>query len=243
MALIDLERRVVEVCFGPAPGAEQVAPLGDARVWHIYREAIRKRLRSEIDVAFKRTRKAAGERAFARAFEHFLSHDPPRVRFFHAVAGCFADSAQRFFAAEPDVAAHVADLCAYEAALWAVSDLPDEAPQGLDEFAFDRRPVLAPALRLLRLEHDVLDERAAAARAELYLCVHRRADDKQARTHRLNAVSFALMQRFVAGEQSVAQAVQEVAAERAMAVDEAFLDGLCAVLADFIERGVILGAR
>jgi hypothetical protein len=246
MALIDLQRQVVEVCLGPEPSAEQLASLGDARIWRIYRDAIRKRLHGELEVAFKRTRAAAGEAAFERAFEHFLRCDPPRARFFHAVVGCFADSAVPFLSAEPGVPARVADLCAYEAALWAVSDLPDRTPEAVAEFGFDKQPVLASALRLLCLRSEVLSEDAsqsATEPAQHFLCVHRRPEDKKARTHRLNAVGYDLMQRFVQGEQTVAQAVEAVATARSIAVDEPFLDGLCTMLADFIDRGVILGGR
>lgn len=245
MALVDLEREVVELCFGPEPSAEQCRRIGDERIWRIYRESIRNRLRSELKFALKRTHAEAGE-AFERAFAQFLQEAPPRTRYFHAVVGCFADSARAFFAREPGVPAHLADLCAYEAALWAVSDLPDASPSGLDEFSFDREPVLAPALALLALGHAVHaapDVNGDYARGEVYLCVHRRADEKKARTWSVNAVTFDLMGHFQRGGQSVTTALQQVAAQRAIALDEPFIDGLCTVLSDFIERGVILGVR
>jgi hypothetical protein len=246
MALIDLQRAAVAACLGPEPSAEQLAPLGDARIWRIYRDAIRKRLRGELNVAFPRTRAAAGEQAFGHAFEHFLTSEPPRVRYFHAVAGSFAESAVLFFASQSEVPAHVPDLCAYEATLWTVADLPDQAPPGLSEFAFEARPVLAPALRLLALRYPVHVEPASESwgePGEHHLCVHRRPEERQARTIRLNAVGYDLLQRFAGGEQTVAEAIQQVAGQRSLHVDERFLDGLCAMLADLIDRGVIVGAR
>jgi hypothetical protein len=245
MALIDLQRRAVEVCFGPEPQPEQLAALGDARVWRIYREAVRKRLRSELHFALKRTRAATGEAAFEAAYAAFLAGAPPRTRFFHAVVAAFAEHAAPRFAADASVPAYAADLCAYEAALWTVSDLPDLDAAAPAEFAFDREPVLAPALRLIALRHPVHEapvEGAYAAR-EVWLCVHRRPEEKKARTWTCNAVAFELLQRFTRGGETVAQAVQQVAARRAIAVDQAFVDGLCTVLADFIDRGVILGGR
>jgi hypothetical protein len=245
MALIDVQRSVVSACFGPEPRAEELAALGDARIWRIYRDSIRNRLRGELKVAFKRTY-AAAEASFERAFAEFLSGAPPRTRYFHAVVGCFAESAVAFFARDPEAPAFTADLCAYEAALWTVSDLPDAAPEASAEFAFDRRPLLAPALRFLTLGHTVHEPPAVdngyAAR-EVYLCVHRRPEEKKARTWAMNAVTSDLMQRFASSDETVAEAVQQVAHKRGIAVDEAFIDGLCTVLADFIDRGVILGAR
>lgn len=245
MALVDLEREVVELCFGPEPSAEQCRRLGDERIWRIYRESIRNRLRSELKFALKRTHAAAGE-AFERAFAQFLQDAPPRTRYFHAVVGDFAQSACAFFAREPGMPVYLADLCAYEAALWAVSDLPDAVPAGLDQFAFDREPVLAPALALLALGHAVHaapDAHGNYARGDVYLCVHRRAADKKARTWSVNAVTYDLMQRFRRGGENVTTALQHVAAQRAITIDEPFVDGLCTVLSDFIERGVILGVR
>jgi hypothetical protein len=245
MALVDLEREVVELCFGPEPSAEQCRRLGDERIWRIYRDSIRNRLRSELKFALKRTHAAAGA-AFERAFAQFLQEAPPRTRYFHGVVGCFAESARAFFTREPGVPAYLADLCAYEAALWAVSDLPDAAPAGLDEFAFDREPVLAPALELLALGHAVHaapDAHGNYAHGDVYLCVHRRAEEKKARTWSVNAVTFDLMHRFRRGGESVTTALQQVAAQRGIALDEPFIDGLCTVLSDFIERGVILGVR
>src|SRR5262249_38719562 len=153
---------------------------------------------------------------------------PPRTRFFHAVVASFAESAAPYFAQRTDLPAHLADLCRYEAALWTVSDLPDDAPIGLAEFAFDRELVLSPALRLLALEHAVHAETDAGggyARGAVYLCVHRKPDERKARTWTLNAVTHDLMQRLGAGGESVAQALQQVAARRAIAVDEKFVDG------------------
>lgn len=246
MALIDLQRSVVEVCFGLEPRAEQLAALGNERIFRIYRDAIRKRLRAELGVAFKRTFATAGEAAVERAFAHFLDDSPPRTRFFHAVVGSFAQSAVPFFEREPGLPSHVADLCAYEAALWAVADLPDSLSEQVLEFGFDKQAVLAPALRLLALRHAVHvtpEPELGYAPGAYYLCVHRRPEEKRARPWTLNAVSFELMQRFVTDGTTVAEAVQQVAALRGIAVDQNFLDGLCTVLADFIERGVILGGR
>jgi hypothetical protein len=245
MSLIDLQRDAVELCCGPEPTPAQLATLGDERIWRLYRELIRKRLRGELKLALRRTHAAAGEAAFERAFEHHLRRDPPRTRFFHAVVAEFARSAAPFFREDPALAPYLGDLCEYEAALWAVADLPDASAEPLAEFAFDKRPVLAPALRLLALRHAVFEPRADGGyrQGEFYLCIHRRPEDKRARPWTLNAVTFALMQRFATGAPTVSEAVQQVAAERAIALDSKFVDGLCTVLADFIDRGIILGAR
>jgi hypothetical protein len=246
MSLVDLQRAAVELCCGPEPSSERLAALGDERIWRLYRELIRKRLLGELRIALPRTHEAAGSETFARAFDHHMQSDSPRTRFFHAVVGAFADSAAPLFRADPALPPQLGDLCAYEAALWTVSDLDDRVPPNVAEFAFDRPPLLAPALRLLALRFAVHAPPAPSGYepSEFYLCIHRRPEEKQAKTWTLNALTFALMRRFESEPLlRVDEAVQRIAAERGIAVDEAFLDRLCTVLADFIERGILLGSR
>jgi hypothetical protein len=246
MSLIDVQRRAVELCCGPEPSSAQFAALGDERIWRLYRELIRKRLLGELRIALPRTHAAAGAEAFERAFDHHMQQNPPRTRFFHAVVGAFADSAAPLFRADPTLPPQLGDLCEYEAALWAVSDLDDRVTLPVVEFAFDRPPLLSPALRLLALRFAVHAPPLAGCYepGEFYLCLHRRAEERQAKTWTLNAVTFALMRRWQSEPLlRVDEAVQRVATERGIAVDETFLDRLCTVLADFIERGILLGSR
>ena len=245
MALVDLERAVVALCFGPMPSEEQLAAVGEPRVWGVYRRLVRSRFREEHKRAFKRTYALLGREAFEDVLVHHLAHDPPRTRYFHAIAAELARSAVPYLRARADVPAYAADLLAYEAALWTVSDLPDWLAEAPSEVGFDKRPVLAPALRLLALDHPVHDARAEALYAPkpTYLCVHRRPQDKRARTWVVNAMSHALLLRFSRGDETIADSVRHVASARGAAVDTRFVDGLSSVLATAIERGVLLGGR
>jgi hypothetical protein len=75
------------------------------------------------------------------------------------------------------------------------------------------------------------------------LCVYRRPEDKAARTFVLNPTLHALMVALEPGELTLTQAVQRVAQARKLRVDQPFIDGLCTVLADFSERGLLLGSK
>lgn len=242
----EIERAAARVCFGVEPSGEDLRLLGDERIWRIYRDMVRKRLREECGLGLKRTAEAAGE-AFDRAFVAHLAEDPPRTRFFREIVTSFAASAVPRFRADASLPAYVADLCVWEAALWEVGDLDDRASAVTPvEFAFDRVPVLAPALRLLQLDHAVHEKPAAGggyAARPTYLCLHRRTEERSARTWTLDAVTHALLVRFERGAETVTDAIQHVARDRGVAVDQRFVDGLCTVLADFLERGVLLGSR
>jgi hypothetical protein len=244
VALVDLQRQIVANCLGPEPAGEQLAALGDARVWGLYRRMIRNRIRTELKAAFRRTHAALGRDAFERLFESYLCEHPPRTRFFYAIPGELAEHMVPRLRADASVPPYAADLLAYEAALRCVADLPDRVAPPPQEFAFDKRPVLAPALRLLALEHAVhkpTGPDGGYERTPALLCVYRRAEDKKARIWSLNPVMFALMERFAAQREPVQVSIQHVASERQIALDATFVDKLCTVLADFIERGVILG--
>jgi hypothetical protein len=245
MSLWQLQRAVLELGFGPEPSAADYAALGDARVWAIYRELIRKRLRGELEYALPRTRAAAGDGNFELAFEHFLRSEPPRTRYFHAVVGSFAASAIPWLRASSHVPAHAADLCEYEAALWTVADLAERPdPPAPGEFEFERVPVMSNTLRLLHLRCPVHTEAAGDELdrpGDFYLCVYRRRDAARASHFVLNEMGFALMERFIRGTETVSETIRQLASERDVVVDAAFLDGLCSMLADFLERGIILG--
>lgn len=246
MALLDAERAAVSVCFGREPSQADLELLGDRRIWLIYREMVRNRLRGELRSALKRTLEAAGEERIDQAFELHLAQEPPRTRYFHSVVLAFAGVCERLWRADGEVPGYLADLVAYEAALWAVSDLPDSDGTTTVDFDFDKVAVVSPALRLLRVEyavHNPADESGGYAAGVHHLCLHRAAAARQASTWSLNAVTFDIMKRLVDQGQTVVEAVKATATDRQFAVDETFLDGLTTVLADFIDRGVILGSR
>jgi hypothetical protein len=246
VSLIELQRELLQLCCGPAPTEAQLARVGDPRVFGLYRELIRNRLRGELKHALKRTHAAVGAAAFERAFERHMLLDPPRTRFFHALVSAFEKSAVPVFESDPSVPAYVGDLCRYESALWTVGDLPDVAPEVAGEFAFDKVPVLSPALRLLALRHAVHQKPAddgGYAAGEFYVCIHRRPEESKPKIWALNALAFELLRQLATASQPAASAIQQVAAARGIAMDEKFVDGLCTVLADAIERGIVLGAR
>jgi hypothetical protein len=238
------------VCFQAQPSEALLAELGDRRGWLLYRELVRDRLRKELHFALPRTRRAAGEAAFERVFEQHLDRDPPRTRFFREVVLEFVKSAVPAFRADAALPPWLADLALYEGARWEVSDLDarlDESAGAVQEFAFERAPVLSPALRLLALAHPVHEAPQAKGRYEArasYVCVHRSADADKPRTWTLNHSTYALLSMWQADPAlSVTAGVHALSRERGTVVDATFVDGLCGVLAEFIEAGILLGSR
>lgn len=246
MSLRDQQRAATALCMGGEPTGAQLAELGDARIWSLYREMVQNRLRSELKIALRRSCEALGEPAFGRVFAAWLEQAPPRSRPFHGIVGDFAAFAVDRVRADQALVAWAADLIAYEAALWAVSDLDDRVPAAIAELSFDAPPFFAPARLLLSLRHAVHEpagEDGSYKQADVHLCVYRSAQDKASRTFVLNPTLHALMVALEAGELTLTEAVQRVATERKLRVDATFIDGLCTVLADFTERGLLLGSK
>lgn len=252
MSLLDAQRHATALCLGEAPSEGALAQLGDARIWRLYRDMVRNRLRGELRFALRRSHGALGEALFNRTVDHVLASAPPKSRPFHGIVADFAASALPFVrelaerGPEAGVPAYVPDLIAYETALWVVSDLEDRIEGVPAELSFDAPPFFTPARRLLVLQHAVNETVQADGgyrKGDVFLCIYRRPEDIAARTFVLNATMHALMCEIEGGSATLTEAVQRVARARKLHVDAAFIDGLCTVLADFTERGLLLGSR
>lgn len=246
MSLAEVEQAIQRVCIAPTPSAEDLSLLGDSDVWLVYRSMVRRRLRGEVRRVFARTLDAVGEAAFDSAFDAVLAARPPNTRFFYRVPLWFAEAAAQYFESAPGAPAHASDLLRYEATRWEVSDLPGHLEAAPADFAFDAVPVLNPALRLLTLEHAVqrkLEADGAYPPGRQHLVIVRAGDDTAVKTWTVNAVTFDLLLLLGQRPVAVTEALASVAKQRGVALDAGFVDALCTVLADFIERGVILGSR
>jgi hypothetical protein len=234
MALIDLERALVAVCFREQAPPEALAALGGEAAWLVYREMVRDRIWRELRVALPRTCALLPAAELERAFAWHLEHEPPRTRFFRELVSSFVHSAVPLWAAEP----LARDLARYELALWEVGDLEAVPDEPVHEFAFDRVPVLSRALRCLQVNYAVHTPGMPAG--EHFLCVQRAADSERPRTWTLTSSTYALLRRLMREDEPVTESVRHLAAER---VDAAYVDALCETLAQFLELGILLGSR
>lgn len=245
MALIDVERAVLSVCFAAEPPAACLKLLGEPERWLLYRELTRDRLWREIGVALPRTAAAVGEPVMQRAFVAHLDRDPPRTRYFREIVGAFADSTRRRWERSGETPSFAVDLLRYEAALWDVADLEARAAEPVREFAFDRVPVLTPALRLLELEHAVHTSggRDGYPRGRYYLAVQRDAEQSRPRTWSFNQTTHVLLADFARGEITATESVQRVATALGRQLTPQFVERLCESLAQWIEVGILVGSR
>jgi hypothetical protein len=241
MALIDVQRAVLSVCFEAQAPEAALAALGDRKVWLLYRELTRDRLWREIEFALPRTCAALERATLQRTFVQHLDRDPPRTRFFQGIVRSFADSALRSWQNEPGIPEHVHDLLRYELALWEVSDLEATLPPELIEFAFDRVPVVSSALSLLQVQHAV--HLPHCTKGEFWLCIQRGSNEARPQTWKFNRTTFALLEDFQRGDATASDSVQRVARRLGAKVTPQYIERLCETLAQWIEVGILLGSR
>jgi hypothetical protein len=237
----ELALQATRLCLGPEPSEAQLRELGDPRIWRLYRELIRGRLKGEARAALPRSLELMGEASFERAFERWLLSAPPRSRAFYGVAIELAEH----LCADTELPELVRDALRYESTQRLVANLEERVAVQVGELELDAIPVLNPTLRLLALSHALHEPQQAEGsyrRAPTRLLLHRRLEETRVRTTVLTAVTFALFERFLAQQETILDAVRAVAIERKLRVDDAFLDGLCTVLADLHESGALLGS-
>jgi hypothetical protein len=230
------------VCFGAEPSEADLELLGSRERWMIYRDLVRNRLNKVIGVALARTKSTIGEDAFGRAVDEWLNTGSPKTRYLRYVPSELAEFAIPIW--QRTEAPWVADLAGYEITAWEVRHAPRN-PIPSAEFAFDRRPVLATGVKVLRLAYAVQNEPSANTGYEpdpTILCLYR---DKNHRTipRKLNPLAADLLEAWRAADQTVADSIQQVAATHRTQIGPDFIEKLSTLIADLIQRGILLGGH
>jgi hypothetical protein len=239
MGLVDVQRELVRLCFAAQPGAFEGAGL------LVYRDLVRERMLAQLRVALPRTCALLPEGRLERAFELHLAHEPPRTRFFRELVGCFVASALPLWRADAGLHPACCDMLRYELALWELLDceeLTGEPVQACTEFSFDKLPVASAALRLLAVSYAVHLPGEPQSSTQ-FLCLHRPSDGERPVTYTLTKVTHAFLQQLMRGEETLTQTVKRLASQAGATIDAAYLDALCETLAQFLERGILLGSR
>ena len=238
--LADHIRAMQRVCFAREPSEADLEVLGSRERWLVYRDLVRHRLRHVVGVAMSRTRGVVGDDAFSRTVDEWLATGGPATRFFrHIPRDMFEFAVKEWRGREP---AWLADLARYEITSWDVRYAPPSRTDA-GEFAFDRVPVLSPAVSVLRIHHAVHKTPTPADGYEpepTLLCVYR------GKNHRpvpwtLNALAADLVEAWARGDRTVTESVHAVAAAHNTEIGPVFVEKLSTMIADFLTRGILVG--
>ena len=240
--LADHAEAIQRVCFGAEPSEADLELLGSRERWLVYRDLVRHRLNHVIGVALARTKNAIGEDAFNGAVDEWFNTGGPTTRYLRYVPSELAEFAIPIW--QSTEAPWIADLAGYEITAWEVRHGPPN-PTPSHEFAFDRKPVLATAVTVLRLAYPVHIQPTPDAGYEpdpTILCLYRDKNHK-AVPRKLNPLAADLLDAWRAGDQTVAESVQQVATAHNTEIGPGFIEKLSTLISDLIERGVLLGGR
>lgn len=246
-SVADAERALVRLCCDTKmPHLESIGLDEEhAKIWGIYRHMVRSRFMEEGRASLRRTLKAVGDDAFEAMFERFLAAAPPRSRAFFDVVPELAAFASDYWRDNADVPAWAADLATYEGARVRVADMVSRRERSLAEFEFDRVPELHDAMLLLSLSHRVHRDPEpddSYERRPTEICVYRAKDDRTVGAYVLGSFAAGCMRAWQEGA-TVSDSVARVSEAQQIAVNAKLIDGLCTVLSDLMERGVVLGSR
>lgn len=240
--LSEREAAIARVCFDAEPSRTDLESLGSPDRWLLYRRMVRHRLKKVTSTALPRTKRVLGEERFETMIAAWFAAGGPRARYFRNVPIDFCRLAlPRWKAQAPPWVAELAEL---EIAIWSVKYASSEHPPASD-FAFDKPPLLTPALEILRFAYPVHRTPAPPegyAPEPTLLCIYR-DQEHQPVTWTLNTLAADLIEAWVPGDRTVAETVQTVAAAHNTEISPAFVDKLATMIADFLGRGVLLGGR
>jgi hypothetical protein len=243
-ALLPRQQAVARVCFAAQPSPADLQALGAPERWLLYRTMVRDRLRDMIAVGLPRTLALLGEPAFRACFDRWLDQAPPQTRYIREIVPAFVAFALPTWSTDATLPPWTADLARFETARWEVWYQPNP-PTDAQALAFERRPLVNPALRVLRLSYPVHTRRPPndpfpAEPTHLALF---RTPEHGVDVWVLNAMTADLLEAWQTGEQTITESVREAADRRGVSISPGFIDKLSETMARFVERGVLLGSR
>jgi hypothetical protein len=227
-------------------------PAGaSAERWNVYRRMVRQRIAEQVEHAFERLRAVIGAERLRALIERFLVECPPRSNYLRDVPGEFLqffEAHRRELAQEHALPPFAVDLARYE---WAELDtaysFEENGSSAVGPLDMARVPVLSPAHRLVdvaypvhRLGADAND--AALAPEPQCLCLYRDSKTHEVEVLELTPVTGAMLALMAARTLPLTEIVRSAADQVGVLVDVAFVEALSTLLADLLERGVLLGS-
>lgn len=240
--LIDHAKSMRRVCFDAQPSEADLELLGSRERWLVYRDLVRNRLMTVIAAALPCTKRAIGEAAFGRAADEWLGTGGPKTRYLRHVPSELARFAVPVW--QDTEAPWIADLARYEITEWEIRHAPPNSVPEAD-LAFDRRPIIGTAVRVLRLGHPVHQKPTPEdgyGPKPTIVCLYRDASHRSVPLE-LNALAADLLEAWQLGDRTLVECIEQVAAAHGTEIGPAFIEKLSAMIADFIDCGIILGGR
>ena len=209
----------------------------------VYRRLVRRGLRSVLSGLLPRTVAHLGEHRFDAEVDAWLADDPPTTRLLREVPGQFVAARTAAWRDDDTVAAHVADLAAFEVTLARLDAAPAAAIGDAVPLRLDAAVAWHPASAVTTYRFAV-HEIEATTEATAVPCPTRllsyRDPTHEIRHLSLGEVAAAVLTRLRDGA-PLQDALRDGAAACGQDLDDTLLGRMSALLADLAERGVVRG--
>lgn len=252
MSFLSDQAAIRDAIFAAAGDEGVFAALGASpERWQVYRRMVRARFAETIEHGFERLVAIVGRDHIRAIIWRFLAEEPPRSQYLRDVPGEFL----RFFERRASVLARAHGLPPYALDLARFEWAELETAYGFEELgAADVAPlemshvaILSPAHRLVDVDYPVhrlgTDGGDVTLAPEPFsLCLYRDPKTHEVAVLELTPVTARMLALMEQRTMSLTEVVQKAAAACGTVVDVVFVEALSAVLADLIERGVLLGS-
>lgn len=248
MDSLGYQTRLRGVVLDSEPAEGDLVALGaEAWRWVTYRRLVRNRLYETIDHCFARLSAHVGRERFRQLVDAFLVAQGSRSPYLRDLPGeLLAWLEHQAAGALPPYALDLARLEWAELETAYTED--DLHRDSLTDFTMELPAALSPAHRLLWLGYPVhllATDAPGAPEVEalpVVLCLYRDPRTYEVHILELSPITGALLREIARSRRPLLDVVRSVAGEHGAVVDGSFVEALSAVLADLMERGLILGS-
>jgi uncharacterized protein len=216
----------------------------------LYRRLVRTNLLNVTTRMLPRTRARLNDRAagsFDASFDAFLAESAPTTHYLRDVPAEFLAWVAPRWTTDPLVPSYATDLARHELVHFQIAAAPSLArAPALAELAVDRRLVFLPAIREVHYAFAVhalpgdIEDRSLPEEREVSLLMYRDRENA-VRTLELSRLA-ALVAESLLGGRTLGEAISAACVEEKTPVTPDVLASTARMLADWGERGILLGA-
>jgi hypothetical protein len=249
-----IQKLIADACLrseGDLSAEDRAALAAPPERLALYRRLVRNNLLGVTSKMMPRTRARVNDGAhgaFDASFDAFLSEVAPRTHYLRDVPAEFLAWVAPRWAEDSGVPRYAADLAGYELVHFQIASAPPlTGADAVADLALDRRLVFCPARKLVRYAHAIhelaedVEDRVEPAVRDVALVAYRDPDNA-VQFLELTPLAASIVERLFSGA-ALGEAVATACRLAGAAMSPEVLASTARMLADWGERGLLLGAE